>query len=78
MHTSIIKVYDKRYGKWYEGARVVLGWNGFFNLGSTKNFYTNSAGVAIVEHASNGEAEVYINGTHVGYMQTPGSALFEI
>jgi hypothetical protein len=78
MPTSIIKVYDKRYGKWYENAKVALGWNGIVNLGMSKNVYTGSDGRAVIDHSATGKAEVYINGSHVGYMQTPGSATFEI
>ena len=78
MATSIVKVYDKRYGQWYQNAKVALGWNGFVNLGMSKNFYTDSYGRATIEHSATGDAEVYINGSHVGNMQTPGSATFEI
>jgi len=78
MATSIVTVYDRKYGKWADGAKVALGWNGIINLGMSKNVYTGPDGRAVIEHSSTGNAEVYINGTHVGYMQTPGSANFEI
>ena len=78
MPTSVVKVYDKRYGQWAEGAKVVLGWNGFVNLGMSASFYTDSNGRAVIEHGATGNAEVYINGTHVGNMYTPGNSTFEI
>jgi hypothetical protein len=78
MSTSIVKIYDRRYGQWAEGARVALGWNGFINLGMSKTFYSDSNGRAVIEHSATGKAEVYINGSHVGYMHTPGAATFEI
>lgn len=61
MATSIVKVYNSRYGQWEENAKVVLGWNGFINLGMSRPFYTNSNGVAILEHTATGEAEIYVN-----------------
>ncbi len=78
MPTSIVKIYNKRYSKWFEGAKVALGWNGIVNLGVSRNIYTDQNGLALIEHASTGEAEVYINGSMVGYMQTPGTATFEV
>jgi hypothetical protein len=78
MPTSIVKVYDKRYSQWAEGAKVGLGWSGFINLGMSKNVYTDSNGRAVIDHTATGDAEVYINGTHVGNMYTPGSSTFEI
>lgn len=37
MTTSIIKVYDERYGKWYKNAKVALGLNDIVNLGMSKS-----------------------------------------
>jgi hypothetical protein len=52
--------------------------NGIVNLGMSRNFYTDANGEAVVEHSAVGEADVYVNGSHIGYMETPGSAIFEI
>ena len=39
MKTSLIKVYNARYGKWEQNAKVVLFWNGLpktsFSSGKT-------------------------------------------
>lgn len=78
MPTSIIKIYNGTRGKWEPRAKVVLGWNGFFNLGMSKAVYTDSSGVAEVNHASKGEATIYVNGKNVGKMKTPGSKTITI
>ncbi len=33
MTTSIIKVYNTQLGQWDQNTKVVLGWDGFVNLG---------------------------------------------
>lgn len=73
MPTSIVKVYNGKRGQWEVRAKVVLGWDGFLNLGMSKTVYTDSNGVAEVNHASKGEATIYVNGKTVGKMKTPGS-----
>ncbi len=72
-HTSIVKVYDSRSGKWVSRAKVVLSWNGIINLGMSKDVYTDSNGVAEIAHASTGTATIYVNGTERGTMPTPSS-----
>ena len=78
MNTSIVKVYDSKYGKWLKNAKVVLGWNGFVNLGMSKPSYTNSSGLAEINHSSTGEATIYVDGKKVGKMKTPGSTTITI
>lgn len=78
MPASIVKVYNARYGKWEENAKVVLGWDGFINLGMSRPVYTNREGIAVVDHSATGEATVYVNGRRVGEMYTPGSTTVEI
>ena len=78
MATSIIKVYNNKYGKWERNAKVILGWSGMVNLGMSNAVYTNSDGMAIIDHSSTGSATVYINGKNKGKMNTPGSKTFEI
>jgi len=78
MSTSIVKVYNARYGKWEKNAKVVLGWNGWINLGMSKPEYSNADGVAIVEHCATGEAEIYVNDTMVSKMDTQGSTIIGI
>lgn len=55
-----------------------MGWNGFVNLGMSKPVYTIDNDMAIIEHSAAGEAEIYINGTMVGKMYTPGITTIEI
>lgn len=75
MKTSIIKVYNGKTSEWEKNARVVLSWNGIANLGNTKPVYTDSDGIAIINHSSTGRAEVYINGRSYGSIITPGNRL---
>lgn len=78
MATSIVKVYNNKYGKWEANAKVVLGWNGIASVGHSRPVYTNSQGIATIEHSSSGKAEVYVNGKLMGHMKTPGSYLVEL
>ena len=78
MPTSIIKVYNTRYGKWEKNARVVLEWSGWTNLGQTNPVYTDANGQAIVDHSSTGKATVYVNGKTMGSFNAPGSYTAEI
>jgi len=72
MHTSIIKVYNSRYGKWEKNARVVLSWDGWLNSGMSKTVYTNAEGMAEIQHASRGKASIYVNGSLVDSFNSPG------
>lgn len=78
MKTSIIKVYNSRYGKWEKNAKVELHWNGFLNSGFSRPVYTDGQGMAVVRHASEGEATVYINGKDCGKVRAPGEATITI
>lgn len=78
MKSSIIRVYNNKHKKWANRAKVVLGWTGITNSGMSDTVYTNSEGLAIINHRSSGVANVYINGTKVGRIQTPGSQVFYI
>ncbi|TXB67943.1 hypothetical protein [Phaeodactylibacter luteus] len=73
MHTSIIKVYNGRYGKWEKNAKVTLHWGGLLNSGFSKAVYTNAQGIAEVQHASTGPATIYVNGKEQGKMRAPGT-----
>jgi len=61
-----------RNGRPASGIRVVLEWNGFVNLGQSDPVYTNSDGVAFIQHSSTGSATVYVDGKNQGKMSTPG------
>ena len=74
MPTSIIKVYNGKYGRWEKNAKVVLGWW----AGMSKPVYTNTNGLAEVNHSSTGKAAIYINGKEVGKINTPGSITITI
>lgn len=78
MATSIIKVYNTRYGRWESNARVVLSWNGIASVGQSDPAYTNANGVAEVNHSSSGQATVYINGKEMGKINAPGSGQFNV
>lgn len=69
MATSIIKVYNNRYGKWAKGVRVTLG----FSFGHTQPVYTDESGTAVINHSSTGSATVYIDGRDEGKINTPTS-----
>lgn len=62
-HATEVVIYKN--GKPASGLRVSLefGWSGGF----TKDFYTNSQGIARVEHDSEGRVKVYIDGNHSKY-----------
>jgi len=45
-------------------------------MGFTKSFYTNSDGVAFVDHSSTGNANVYIDGKMKGKLKTPGQDIY--
>lgn len=78
MHTSIVRVYSNKYGEFVSNARVVLEWSGFTDLGMSKDVYTHSNGEAEIKHSGTRTAEVFINGSHVGSMDTPGTKIFYI
>jgi hypothetical protein len=75
MHHSIIHVLY-RDGSKPSGVKVVLGFTGMLG-GMSKPAYTDSRGVAVVEHASTGDADIYVSGNKVGSLRAPGeSAVF--
>ncbi|MBX3451336.1 MAG: hypothetical protein KF777_17340 [Planctomycetaceae bacterium] len=60
-----------RDGSKPKGTRVVLSFRGCFG-GVTKAGYTDTYGVALVEHASTGEADVIVSGKTRGSFRAPG------
>lgn len=52
------------------GARVGLG----FSSGVTDAFIANRYGVAEIEHESEGQATIFVNGRRYGSMYAPGEA----
>jgi len=74
MPTSKITVYKNR--KPAKNVRVTLEFTGFTNMGFTRATYTNSDGVAFVEHSSSGRANVYIDGKRMGTIRAPGSDIY--
>lgn len=63
-----------RDGSKPKGARVVLGFTSGLG-GMTKPAYTDAYGVALVEHASIGNADVYVSGNKVGSLHAPGETV---
>jgi 5-hydroxyisourate hydrolase-like protein (transthyretin family) len=74
MSTSKIIVY--RNGRPAQNIKVSLEYTGFTQSGFTQAHYTNSDGIAHVEHSSTGTAHVYLNGSKKGSMSTPGTESF--
>lgn len=73
MHHSKIYV-EYGDGSKPKGAKVVLGFRGMLG-GMTKAAYTDSHGVAIVEHSSTGQADVYVGGKKLGSLHAPGETV---
>jgi hypothetical protein len=73
MHLSKIHV-SYHDGSKPKGAKVVLGFTGMLG-GMTKAAYTDAYGVALVEHASTGNADVYVSGNKVGSLRAPGQTV---
>lgn len=76
-HTTTVVVYKngKRVGSGYKVSLEFVG--GIIPGGFTKNFYTNSDGVAYVKHASEGTVKVYVKGNWSDH-KTKGKAPGEI
>ncbi len=74
MPTSKITVYKNQ--KPASGIKVTLEFSGIANVGFTKPVYTDSNGVALVEHASTGKANVYINGSRKGSIHAPNQDIY--
>ncbi len=72
MPQSTIQV--RKYGKPVSGARVVLSFFG----GQTDSAYTDSDGYARVDHASTGEATIFVDGSETRKMRAPGSVTVTI
>jgi len=71
MHTTKIKVQYKS-GSLAKSAKVTLIIDGIFSGGHTKPVYTDSSGMAFIDHSSKGNATVYVNGKNCGKMRVPG------
>lgn len=69
MPTSKIKV-TYQDGSKASSVKVVLGFSG----GMSKTHFTDSSGEATIEHLSTGTADIYVRGSKVGSMTTPGTA----
>lgn len=58
-------------------VRVVLGFHGLLR-GMSKTCYTNSQGVAVIEHSGKGRADVYVGGKKYHSFLTPGTTAVTI
>lgn len=63
---------QKKNGSKPKGQRVVLSIAGVLSGGMTKAVYSNSDGVAVIQHSSKGKAELYVNRKSHGTMRVPG------
>ena len=70
MHFSKIHV-SYRDGSKPKGTRVSMGFTSILG-GMTKPAYTDAYGVALVEHSSTGQADIYVSGTKRGSFHAPG------
>ena len=69
------KIYVQyRDGSKPKGVRVVLSFRGWTG-GVTKPVYTDAYGVAVVKHASTGEADVIVGGTTRRSFRAPGETV---
>lgn len=73
MPTSFISVNNRSTGRPVSNARVVLEWGGIANCGQTPPHYTDSNGRVSINHASSGNATVYINGKSYRKFYAPGN-----
>ena len=73
MNRSRIHV-QYRDGSKPKGTKVVLGFTSLLG-GMTKPAYTDSHGTALVEHASTGQADVYVSGKKCGSLHAPGETV---
>lgn len=55
------------------GISVVLSFSGLG--GVTKKVFTDSKGIAVVEHSSSGQAKVIVDGSTKGTMRAPGETV---
>jgi hypothetical protein len=60
-----------------KGAKVVLGFTSALG-GMSKPAFTDAQGIALVEHASVGNADVYVSGKKVGSLHAPGETAVHI
>jgi hypothetical protein len=61
-YTSEVTVYQN--GRLSSGHRVSLGFSSLLSGGTTSDYSTDSNGIARIQHASTGEATVYVDGNH--------------
>ena len=54
-----------------KGTKVVLGFTSLLG-GMTKPAYTDAYGIALVEHSSTGNADIYVSGSKRGSFHAPG------
>lgn len=71
MPTSKVTVY--RNGKPASNIKITLEYTGLSQSGFTTPAYTNSSGIATINHSSTGKATIYVNGSSRRSMNTPGS-----
>ncbi len=74
-YRSIVYVQNKGGGK-PKGISVSLSISGgLLSGGTTKTFYTDRDGKAIIEHSSSGLATVYVKGSKKGTFRVPGETV---
>lgn len=70
------KITVLRNGQPVINVRVTLEFVGIFNIGFTNAIFTNENGVALISHASNGKAIVYLDGRKWGELFAPNQDIY--
>lgn len=65
-------------GKPAMNIKVTLEFVGMVNIGFTEACFTNENGVALIQHTSNGNAIVYLDGRKWGELFAPNQDVFYI
>lgn len=74
-YRSIVYVQYKSGSK-PKGVKVSLSISGgLLSGGTTKTYYTDRDGRAIIEHSSTGTATVYVSGSKKGTFKVPGETV---
>jgi len=73
MYLSKIHV-QYRDGSKASGVRVALGFSHPLG-GVTRDAYTDSYGIALIEHLGRGRADVYVSGSRRGSLNAPGETV---
>ncbi len=72
------KITVLKNGRPVVNIKVTLEFVGVVNMGFTKAIFTNENGIALISHASNGKAIVYLDGRRWGELFAPNEDVYYI